>query len=93
MRVGVLLAAFVLLLVLVGVAVPGQPSAETPWHGPDRHNSLPHPASPAVSMTVAAQPVQATAELTAMSSSDWPVRDRFHVVARLEGSRLDHPPR
>jgi hypothetical protein len=93
MRGGLLLAAFALLLVLVGVAVPGQPSLETPWHGPDRHSSLPHPASPSVSMTVAAQPVQATAELTAMGSTDWSARDRFHVVARLEGSRLDHPPR
>ena len=88
----VLVCACVILIALV-FAVPGRPSAEAPWHGPDLHSSLPHPAPGSSLTSTAIQPAQALAQEPLSLQGIVAIPTSLRVAQQLEGNALDHPPR
>ena len=82
--------AFLIVLVLGGRA---HASLEMPWHGPDMHSSLPHPAPGSSLLTVAAQSGTGIAGSIPLNSWRAVESDGFRVLPQLEMTGLDHPPR
>src|SRR5438128_216470 len=91
-RAGLVLGVVALLVVML-LAGPAHASLETPWHGPDMHGSVPHPAPGSTLLTAAPQPGVGLAESVDPGPAFAVYSNGFRVVAQLDASRLDHPPR
>ena len=81
------------LMVVLMLGGPAHASLELPWHGPDLHSSLPHPAPGSSLLTVAAQPGAGIAGSIRSNSLPAIESAGFRVHPQLEATRLDHPPR
>jgi hypothetical protein len=81
------------LLVVLVVGGPSHASLEMLWHGPDMHNSSPHAGPGSTLLTAAAQPGVSMAGVLRTGSTAATERAGFRVLAPLDATRLDHPPR